>query len=36
MKTGYMLAMQNAHEGMSDAEMIRHELRIAEQVRISH
>jgi alkanesulfonate monooxygenase SsuD/methylene tetrahydromethanopterin reductase-like flavin-dependent oxidoreductase (luciferase family) len=31
MKTGYMLAMQNSHEGMSDAEMIRNELRIAEQ-----
>jgi len=23
MKTGCMLAMQNGHEGMSDAEMIR-------------
>lgn len=29
MKTGYMLAMQNAHEGMSDAEMICNELRLA-------
>lgn len=31
MKTGYMLAMQNGHEGISDAEMIRNELRIAAQ-----
>lgn len=31
MRTGYMLAMQNSHEGMSDAEMIRNELRIAAQ-----
>ena len=31
MKTGYMLALQNAHEGVSDAEMLRNELRIAGQ-----
>jgi acetyl esterase/lipase len=33
MRTGYMLAMQNSHEGMSDAEMIRNELRIAERAK---
>ena len=31
MKTGYMLALQNAHDGVSDAEMLRNELRIAGQ-----
>jgi alkanesulfonate monooxygenase SsuD/methylene tetrahydromethanopterin reductase-like flavin-dependent oxidoreductase (luciferase family) len=31
MRTGYMLLFQNAHQGMSDAEMVRHEMRIAEQ-----
>ena len=30
MNTGYMLMMANLHEGMSDAEMIRQEMRIAE------
>ena len=30
MSTGYMLMMANLHEGMSDAEMIRQEMRIAE------
>jgi hypothetical protein len=25
MKTEYMLALQNAHEGISDAEMLRNE-----------
>ena len=30
MQTGYMLMMANLHEGMSDAEMIREEMRIAE------
>lgn len=30
MRTGYMLLFQNAHERMSDAEMVRHEMRIAE------
>jgi len=30
MRTGYMLLFQNAHEGMSDAEMVRNEMRIAE------
>lgn len=30
MRTGYMLLLQNAHTGMSDAEMVRNEMRIAE------
>ena len=30
MKTGYMIMMANLHEGLSDAEMIREEMRIAE------
>lgn len=30
MRTGYMLLLQNAHQGMSDAEMVRNEMRIAE------
>ena len=30
MRTGYMLLFQNAHQGMSDSEMVRHEMRIAE------
>jgi alkanesulfonate monooxygenase SsuD/methylene tetrahydromethanopterin reductase-like flavin-dependent oxidoreductase (luciferase family) len=30
MRTGYMLLFQNAHQGMSDAEMVRQEMRIAE------
>jgi len=30
MRTGYMLLFQNAHQGMSDGEMVRHEMRIAE------
>ena len=30
MRTGYMLLFQNAHKGMSDAEMVRNEMRIAE------
>ncbi|HTY53970.1 MAG TPA: LLM class flavin-dependent oxidoreductase [Candidatus Binataceae bacterium] len=30
MRTGYMLLFQNAHQGMSDAEMVRNEMRIAE------
>jgi alkanesulfonate monooxygenase SsuD/methylene tetrahydromethanopterin reductase-like flavin-dependent oxidoreductase (luciferase family) len=30
MRTGYMLIFQNGHQGMSDAEMVRNEMRIAE------
>lgn len=30
MKNGYMMMMANLHEGMSDAEMIREEMRLAE------
>ena len=30
MRTGYMLLFQNAHQGVSDAEMVREEMRIAE------
>jgi hypothetical protein len=30
MRTGYMLLFQNAHQGMSDSEMVRHEMRLAE------
>ncbi len=30
MNTGYMLMMANLHEGLSDAEMIREEMRLAE------
>ena len=30
MNTGYMLMMANLHEGLSDAQMIREEMRIAE------
>src|ERR1700676_1759017 len=30
MRTGYMLLFQNPHEGMSDGEIVRHEMRIAE------
>ena len=31
MKTGYMMLFQNAHPGLSDAEMVRREMRITEQ-----
>lgn len=30
MKTGYLMLFQNAHPGLSDAEMVRSEMRIAE------
>jgi len=30
MKTGYMMLFQNAHPGLSDAEMVRREMKIAE------
>src|ERR1700730_17675584 len=30
MRTGYMLLYQNAHQGMSDGEMVRHEKRLTE------
>jgi alkanesulfonate monooxygenase SsuD/methylene tetrahydromethanopterin reductase-like flavin-dependent oxidoreductase (luciferase family) len=30
MKTGYMMLFQNQHPGMSDAEMVRNEMRITE------
>jgi alkanesulfonate monooxygenase SsuD/methylene tetrahydromethanopterin reductase-like flavin-dependent oxidoreductase (luciferase family) len=30
MKTGYMIMMANLHDGLSDADMIREEMRIAE------
>ena len=30
MKTGYMMLFQNAHQGVSDAEMVRREMKIAE------
>jgi alkanesulfonate monooxygenase SsuD/methylene tetrahydromethanopterin reductase-like flavin-dependent oxidoreductase (luciferase family) len=30
MKTGYMMLFQNAHPGLSDADMVRREMRIAE------
>ncbi len=30
MQNGYMIMMANLHEGLSDAEMIRHEMRLAE------
>jgi len=31
MRVGYMLMMANQHEGLSDAEMVRQEMRIAER-----
>ncbi len=31
MKTGYLMLFQNAHPGLSDAEMVRNEMRIAER-----
>lgn len=30
MKTGYLMLFQNAHEGLSDAEMVRKEMQLAE------
>jgi len=32
MRVGYQLLFQNGHQGMSDAEMMRKELRLAEQI----
>jgi alkanesulfonate monooxygenase SsuD/methylene tetrahydromethanopterin reductase-like flavin-dependent oxidoreductase (luciferase family) len=31
MKTGYLMLFQNAHQGLSDADMVRSEMRLAEQ-----
>ena len=32
MKTGYLMLFQNAHEGLSDAQMVRAEMKISEQI----
>lgn len=31
MKTGYLMLFQNHHRGLSDAEMVRNEMRITEK-----